>query len=69
MVGLESGLTRMMKVLGLEVGVEVVRVRKRRRRDKVREGAIFGSLCVRECEWFGSEASLKRMEREGECVR
>ena len=34
MVGLESGLTRMMKVLGLEVGVgvEVVRVSVRRRR-------------------------------------
>ena len=47
MVGLESGLTRMMKVLGLEVGVEAVSVRRRRRREKVREGAIFGSLCVR----------------------
>ena len=25
---------------------------------------------MRECEWFGSEGSLKRMEREreGECV-
>lgn len=47
MVGLESGLTRMMKVLGLEVGVgvEVVRVSVRRRRKKVREGAIFGSVC------------------------
>ena len=22
---------------------------------------------MRECEWFGSEGSLKRMEREGEC--